>query len=46
MHNIFSIQSDDYTMCWFYCIAIIEYMPVRNNDLFFPNDYEKNEKII
>ena len=25
-HNIFWIQDDDSIMCWFYCIAFIEYM--------------------
>ena len=39
--NIFRMQSDDSVMCGFYCIAFIEY-----TNLFYPNDYKKNEKII
>ena len=38
-------------MCEFYCIAFIEYMAVRKTlldytNLFSPNDYEKNDKIM
>ena len=38
-------------MCGFYCITFIEYMLVGKTlldytNLFSPNDYEKNEKII
>ena len=38
-------------MCRFYCIAFIKYMLAGKSllgytNLFTPNDYEKNEKII
>ena len=38
-------------MCGFYCIAFIEYMITGKTllgytILFFPNDYQKNDKII
>ena len=50
-HNIFRIQSDDSIMYGFYCIALIGYMISGKNlsdftDLFRPNDYRKNYKII
>ena len=45
------IQDNEYIMCGFYCTAFIEYMlsgkPLLNyTNLFSPNDYKKNEKII
>ena len=45
------IQSDDSIMCGFYCITVIEYMIAGKNlldytNLFSPNDYQKNDKII
>ena len=50
MHNIFRIQDDDYVMCGFYCIAFIEFMVAGKTlgytNLFSPNDYKKNDKII
>ena len=48
-HNIFRIQDND--MCWFYYIAFMEYMLAEKKlldytNLFSPNDYKKNGKII
>ena len=40
--NIFRIQSDDYIICGFYCIAFIEYMITGKGLL----DYQKKNKII
>ena len=34
-HNIFRIQSDDSTMCEFYCVAFIDYMIVGKTALGF-----------
>ena len=50
-HNIFWIQSDDFMIYGFYCITFIEYMIVKKplldyTNLFSPNDYQKNHKII
>ena len=50
-HNIFRIQSDDSVMCEFYYIAFNEYMITGKTlldytNLFSPNGYKKNEKII
>ena len=50
-HNKFRIESDDSIMCGFYCIAFIEYMLAGKTlldytNLFPPNDYKKNDKII
>ena len=49
--NIFRIQDNESIMCGFYCIAFIEYMlPGKTlldyTNLFSPNDYKKNDKII
>ena len=50
-HNIFRIQSEDSITCGFYSVVFIEYILARkissgNTNLFSPNDYQKNEKII
>ena len=50
-HNIFRIQDNESIMCGFYCIAFIEYMLAAKTfldyiNLFSPNDYKKNDKII
>ena len=50
-HNIFRMQGDDAIMCGLYCIAFIEYMLAGKTlsyytNLFSPNDYNKNDKII
>ena len=50
-HNIFRIQDNESIMCGFHCIAFIGYMLAGKTfldytNLFSPNDYKKNEKII
>ena len=50
-HNIFRIQDNGSIMCRFYCIAFIEYVVAGNalldyTNLFSPNDFKKNGKII
>ena len=50
-HNIFEIQDDGPIMCGFYCIAFTEYVLAGKTfldytNLFSPNDYRKNDKII
>ena len=45
------MQGDDAIMCGLYCIAFIEYMLAGKTlsyytNLFSPNDYNKNDKII
>ena len=50
-HNTFRIQFDDSIMCGFYYIAFIEYMIagktlVDCTNLFSPNDYQMNDKMI
>ena len=50
-HDIFIIQSDDSITCGFYCIILIEYLLKEKalldyTNLFSPNDYKKNYKII
>ena len=50
-HNIFRIQNSESVMCGFYCIAFTEYMLAGKTlldytNLFPPNDYKKNGKII
>ena len=50
-YNIFRIQDHKSIMCGFHCIAFIEYMLVGNTlldntNLFSPNDYKKNDKMI
>ena len=50
-HNIFRIQDNEFFMRGFYCITFIEYMLARktlldDTNLFSPNDYKKNDKII
>ena len=49
--NILRIQFQDSIICRFYCIAFIEYMIagktlLNYTNLFSPNDYKKNDKII
>ena len=49
--NIFRIKCNDCTMCGFYCIAFIEYLIAGKTlleyaNLFSPNNYQKNDKII
>ena len=50
-HSIFRIQDNCSITGGFYGIAFIEYMVAEKTlldyaNLFFPNDYKKNEKII
>ena len=50
-HNVFRIQDNGFIKCRFYCIASIEYMLagitlLDYTNLFSPNDYKKNDKII
>ena len=50
-NNIFRIQDNESIMCGFYCIAFIEYMLagkslLDHSNLFSPNDYKNNDKII
>ena len=45
------MQANESIMCGFYCIAFIEYMLGQKtlldySNLFSPNDYKKNDKII
>ena len=49
--NIYRIQADDSIMCGYFCIGFIDFMLKGQSlldytNLFFPNGYEKNEKII
>ena len=50
-HNIFRIQHNYSTMCRFYCITFIECKFATKTlldytNLFSPNEYKKNDKII
>ena len=50
-HNIFRIQDNEFIMRGFYCIAFTEYIlagkPLLDYiNLFSPDDYKKNDKII
>ena len=49
--TIFRIQDNESIMCGFYCVPFIEYMFAEKilpdyTNLFSPNNYEKNDKII
>ena len=49
--NMFRIQGNDCIICGFYCVAFVESMLSGKNlldhsNLFSPNDYRKNNKII
>ena len=49
--NVYRIQAYDWIMCGYFCIGFIYFMLkgqslVDYTNLFFPNDYEKNDKII
>ena len=48
---MFRMQDNKSIMCWFYCIAFIEYMFAEKTlsdytNLFFLNDHKKSDKII
>ena len=49
--NIFRIQAYDSIMCEYFCIEFINYMLKSNTlldytNLFFPNDFKKNDRVI
>ena len=49
--NIYRIQAYDSIMCGYFCIGLIDFMQKGKilfdyTNLFSPNDYEKNDKII
>ena len=49
--NIFRIQANNSIMCGYFCIGFIDFMFAGKNlidftCLFFPYDFEKNDKII
>ena len=49
--NIYRIQAYDSIMCGYFCIRFIDFMlkgksVLQYRNLFSPNDYEKNDKII
>ena len=49
--NIYRIQAYDSIMCGYFCTEVIDFMLkgkslLDNANLFSPNDYEKNDKII
>ena len=47
-HKIFRIQDNESITCEFYCIDFIEYKLAGeiHDNLFFPNDSKRNDKII
>ena len=51
MSNIYTIQTYDSIMCRYFCIGFIDFMSkgkslLNHTNLFSPNDFEKNDKII
>ena len=49
--NIYRIQADNSIICGYFCIGFIDFMLkgkglLDYTNLFSPNDYEKNDKII
>ena len=49
--NIYGIQAYDSIMCGYFCIGFIDFMLkgkslLEYTNLFSPNDYEKNDKIL
>ena len=49
--NIYRIQAYDSIMCGYFCIGFIDFMLkgkslLEYTNLFFPNEYKKNDKII
>ena len=49
--NIYRIQACDWIMCGYFCIGFIDFMLKGNSfldyaNLFSPNDYDENDKII
>ena len=48
--NIFRVQANNSVMCSYFCIGFIDFMLVGKKltdfmSLFFPHDFEKNDKI-
>ena len=51
MTNVYIIQAYDSIMCGYFCIGFIDFMVkgkslLEYTNLFSPNEYEKNDKII
>ena len=51
MYNIYRIQAYDSIMCWYFCIRFIDFMLKGKSfsehiNLFSPNKYKKNDKVI
>ena len=51
MANVYIIQAYDSIMCGYFCIGFIDFMLkgkslLEYTNLFSPNEYEKNDKII
>ena len=51
MTNVYIIQACDSIMCGYFCIGFIDFMVkgkslLEYTNLFSPNEYEKNDKII
>ena len=49
--NIYRLQADDPIMCRYFCMGFIDFMlkgksMLNYTNLFYPNDYEKNDKTI
>ena len=49
--NIFRVQANDPVMCWYFCIAFIDFMLAGKKltdytSLFSPHDFKKNDDII
>ena len=49
--NIYRIQAYDLIMCGYFCIGFVDFMLKDKSlldytNLFYPNDYERNDKII
>ena len=49
--NIFRLQAYDSIMCGYFCLAFIDFMlavkmPLQFTNLFLPNDFKKNDKIV
>ena len=49
--NIYRIQAYNWIMCEYFCIGFIDFMLKSKSlldytNLFSPNDYQKNDKII
>ena len=49
--NIYRMQANDSIICGYFCIGFIDFMLKRKSllqytNLFSPNDYEKNDKVI